>query len=148
MTVRSSCWLTAVAVTTLTANVRGAEPAPAYRVEKRADAGLIAGGAIVFAAGYLPAAVFAAEYYRESNTAACWVPVLGPLAYLALEADYWKPMGQLIIIADFLVQAGGATLSVIGAMGTEKRVRTHAATIQMSPMLGTSATGLTLRATF
>ena len=120
---------------------------PGYRVESRTRTGLVVGGSIMFGLMY-GFTVFGASETDQSEAKWLYLPVVGPFIYAStLPDNELGGIGRFFLYVDGLVQAGGATMLIVGLIGKTELVRNDIAKISVAPMLG-RATGLSLIADF
>lgn len=150
---------------------RSGVPVPeGYRVESKANNGLVIGGFLTLLVGYSSAFIVGMGNDFENGTGWLAVPVVGPFAALASrenpcaginveEADLEDAEcieaaldeAQLIafMTVDGIVQLVGATLTLIGATtGTTQLVRHDVAGLRLDPLVGPNLTGVSARARF
>jgi hypothetical protein len=105
---------------------------PNYRLESRANSGLMLGGALTLGAGYAAGLIFAASSDFENGTSWTALPVVGPYGAigarkfrcnkLALQDTdcFDKAVDEVeaitFLAVDGLVQAIGLTLVIVGAI--------------------------------
>jgi hypothetical protein len=115
---------------------------PGYRVESRTRTGLVVGGSIMFGLMY-GLTIFGASESSDSDTKWLYAPVIGPFIYASTLDGELAGVGRFFLYLDGLIQAGGATMLIVGLIGKTELVRNDIAKVSVMPMVG-RASGLSL----
>lgn len=129
---------------------------PGYHPETRVRGGLIAGGAAMFGAAYLPSLLAAAIGSDVcDNLTNChnslwplYIPVAGP--FIALGTVPGSATGTVFLLIDGALQAGGAAMLIVGIASPKTvLVRNDLGSLHIQPtMVGGTSPGLAIGGTF
>ena len=124
---------------------------PPPRLVRRVRVGLLVGGAAIFLAAWLPAAILGNRGGGGCDDQRCrdsfdviGVPIVGPLLANAKNSNF----GTDLAVVWSLIQAGGVAMSVVGLIGRQVPVEPEKSSWRITPTVSRGVAGLAFGATF